>query len=225
MPFCHRCRQRLEWRAGPEDTLPGKARHEEMAECKWPPAISEATSCSDQLGAFTAQQQYTCTKRTGRHQAAKARQTEFAAYRRRPHGFSDFLKKNSDFRLYTATIWHFGPAPSSAAIEGRGLSDRELEPSVSRTLLLVWNLNNDRPPACKIEKSVTINCEFSLPRLIMLTESHPLISGIYMCIIIIIIVSVLKWQGCMISFTGRQTVMSKLHYKSWRGGHGVAVLS
>ena len=42
----------------------------------------------------------------------------------------------SDFRLYTATIWHFGPAPSSAAIKGRGLGGREFEPSVFRTLLL-----------------------------------------------------------------------------------------
>ena len=68
-------------------------------------------------------------------------------YCHRPHGFS----KN------TATIWHFSPAPSSAAIEGRGLRDHEFEASVSYTILLVWNLNNDRPPACKIEKSVMIN--------------------------------------------------------------------
>ena len=72
------------------------------------------------------------------------------------------FSKISDFILYTATIWHFGPVPSSAAIKGRGLGDCEF---VSRALLLVRNLNNDRPPACKIEKSVTINCEFSLPRL------------------------------------------------------------
>ena len=44
--------------------------------------------------------------------------TELTVYRHHPHGFSNFLK-----RLYTATIWHFGPAPSSAAIEGRRLSD------------------------------------------------------------------------------------------------------
>ena len=37
----------------------------------------------------------------------------------------------------TATIWHFGHAPSYTAIEGRGLGDREFKPSVSRTLLLV----------------------------------------------------------------------------------------
>ena len=47
------------------------------------------------------------------------------------------FSKFSYFRLYAATIWHFGPAPSSAAIEGRGLGDREFEPSISRTLLLV----------------------------------------------------------------------------------------
>ena len=32
-------------------------------------------------------------------------------------------------------------------------------------IMLIWNLNNDRLPACKIENVVTINCEFSLPRL------------------------------------------------------------
>ena len=37
----------------------------------------------------------------------------------------------------TATMWHFSPAPSSAAIEGRGLGDHEFEPSVSYTVLLV----------------------------------------------------------------------------------------
>ena len=76
------------------------------------------------------------------------------------------FSKISDFRLYTATIWHFSPTPSSVAIEGHGLVGHEFEPSISPTLLLVWNLNyNDRPPACKIKKSVTINCEFCLPRL------------------------------------------------------------
>ena len=49
----------------------------------------------------------------------------------------DFPQKISDFRLYTATVWHFGPAPSSAAIEGHGLGDHEFEPSISHTLLLV----------------------------------------------------------------------------------------
>ena len=34
------------------------------------------------------------------------------------------------------------------------------------TLYLIWNLNNDRRPACKTENVVTINCELSLPGLI-----------------------------------------------------------
>ena len=59
-------------------------------------------------------------------------------------------------------IWHFGPAPSSAAIEGWGLSDHEFK---------LWNLNNDRLSACKIEIFVMIIkfCEFSLPHLILQT--------------------------------------------------------
>ena len=71
--------------------------------------------------------------------------------------------------MYTATtgIWHFGSTPLSAAIEGRGLGDHEFEPSISHTLLLIWNPNNDRRPACKIEKFVTIKREFSLSRLII----------------------------------------------------------
>ena len=63
-------------------------------------------------------------------------------------GMSSINKVNSQFivtayrffqiiRLYTATIWHFGRAPSRAAIEGRGLGNCELEPSISCTLLLV----------------------------------------------------------------------------------------
>jgi len=31
-------------------------------------------------------------------------------------------------------------------------------------------VNNDRPPACKIENLVTINCEFSLPRLMKINR-------------------------------------------------------
>ena len=52
-------------------------------------------------------------------------------------------------------IWHFGPASSGTAIEGRGLSDHEFESAILAFLvpfLLVWNLDNDRPPACKIEE-------------------------------------------------------------------------
>ena len=36
-------------------------------------------------------------------------------------------------------------------------------------IVLIWNLNNDHQPACKIENVVTINCIFGLSRLIMYT--------------------------------------------------------
>ena len=29
-------------------------------------------------------------------------------------------------------------------------------------IMLIWNLNNDRPPACKLENFLTINCKFIL---------------------------------------------------------------
>ena len=50
----------------------------------------------------------------------KARQTKFAVYHHRPHGFSDFLK-NSYFRFNTVNIQHFEPHPLSTLISGRGL--------------------------------------------------------------------------------------------------------
>ena len=56
-------------------------------------------------------------------QGVYARQTEFVVYRHRPHEFQIMQHLLS---MYTATVSHFGPAPSSAAIEGRGLGDREL---------------------------------------------------------------------------------------------------
>ena len=69
----------------------------------------------------------------------KARQTEFAVHH---HCLAAwifrFSQKISDFRLYIATIiWHFGLAPSSAAVEGRGFGDRMFESSVSHTLILI----------------------------------------------------------------------------------------
>ena len=41
---------------------------------------------------------------------------------------------SSRFQIVATIIWHFGAAPSSAAIEGRGLDNCKF---VSRTLLLV----------------------------------------------------------------------------------------
>lgn len=38
------------------------------------------------------------------------------------------------FRFIPVAIWYYGPAPLSTAIEGCGLGNRELEPSVFRTL-------------------------------------------------------------------------------------------
>ena len=67
----------------------------------------------------------------------KTRQTEFALYRHHPDGFSDFLKKFQISDCIRQLLWNFGPAPSSTAIEGRDLDDREFEPGISRTLLLV----------------------------------------------------------------------------------------
>ena len=61
----------------------------------------------------------------------KAGQTEFAVYRARIFRFSQNF---SDFRSYTANIWNFGPAPSSALIGGRGLGDLEFEHGLSIAL-------------------------------------------------------------------------------------------
>ena len=95
----------------------------------------------------------------------KARQTEFAVYRHRPHGFSDF-PKIFRFQIQYSKYAGLGRTLSSALISGRGSGDLELEHVAILVSLIVWNLNNDRPPACKIENFVTINCEFSLSRLI-----------------------------------------------------------
>ena len=73
------------------------------------------------------------------------------------------LSKFSDFRSNTVNIQFLGRTHSSALISGRGSGDLELEHSLSTSLKL---LNNDRPPVCKIENFVTINCEFTLSRLI-----------------------------------------------------------
>ena len=47
------------------------------------------------------------------------------------------FSKNFRFQIVYSNYMALWPAPSSVAIEGRGLDDREFEPSVSRTLLLV----------------------------------------------------------------------------------------
>ena len=74
-----------------------------------------------------------------------------------------FCQNFSDFRSNTVNIQFLGRTHSSALISGRGSGDLELEHSLSTSLKL---LNNDRPPVCKIENFATINCEFTLSRLI-----------------------------------------------------------
>ena len=75
------------------------------------------------------------------------------------------FSKFSDFIFNTVNIlWHSEPHPPISLIRGRGLGNLEVRAYLSTTLL-VWNMKNDRPPACKIEIFVTINCEFSLSHL------------------------------------------------------------
>ena len=50
-------------------------------------------------------------------------QTEFAVYRHRPHGFSDFLRFQIQYSKYTG----LGRILSSALISGRGSGNLELE--------------------------------------------------------------------------------------------------
>ena len=69
------------------------------------------------------------------------------------------------FQIQYSKYTGLGRTLSSALISGRGSGDLKLEHIAILVSLIVWNLNNDRPPACKIENFVTINCEFSLSRL------------------------------------------------------------
>ena len=66
--------------------------------------------------------------------ASKAGQTEFAVYRHRPHGFSDFPKNFQSFRSNTVKYTGLGRTLSSALISGRGSGDLELDPSLSNSL-------------------------------------------------------------------------------------------
>ena len=91
----------------------------------------------------------------------KVGQTESTVYCHRPHLFFDFHYK---FQVSKSVcdVCHSFDSYVRLQVED---SHRDLK----FYNMLIWNLNNDHPPACKIEKVVTINYEFSLPHLIINT--------------------------------------------------------